>query len=91
MGSGLYDSASKRVKFETMGYERVVTAQWDRKLKCLQCIVPPLTWLFGGAEIPEEELDKIRKAPVHVLLTFNNQEWIAAKDFKYHDCKVDRI
>ena len=52
MGTGLYDSAAKRVKFETMGYERVVTAQWDRKLKCLQCIAPPLTWLFGGAEVP---------------------------------------
>lgn len=24
-------------------------------------------------------------------LTFNNQEWIASKSFKYHDCKVERI
>jgi hypothetical protein len=24
-------------------------------------------------------------------LTFNNQEWIEAKEFKYHDCKVERI
>jgi hypothetical protein len=26
-----------------------------------------------------------------VYLTFNNQEWISAKDFKYHDHKVERI
>jgi hypothetical protein len=68
-----------------------VTAQWERKLKCLQCIVPPLTWLFGGAEVSEEEMEKVKKTPVRVMLTFNNQEWIMAKEFKYHDCKVDRI
>jgi len=91
MGSGLYDSAAKRVKFETMGYERVVTAQWDRKLKCLSCIAPPLTWLFGGAELPQDELEAVSKVPVRVLLTFNNQEWIQAKEFKYHDCRVERV
>lgn len=68
MGKGLYDSSIKRVKFlvdqhvaatEESGQpnERIVTAQWDRKLKCMQCIVPPLTWLFNGVEIPAEELD----------------------------------
>lgn len=61
MGSGLYDSASKRIKFEVQGGERVVTATWDRKSRCLQCIVPPLTWLFGGSEISEEELEMIKK------------------------------
>lgn len=25
------------------------------------------------------------------MLTFNNQEWIAAKEFRYHDCKVERV
>jgi hypothetical protein len=69
----------------------VVTAQWERKLKCLQCIVPPLTWLFGGVEVHDHELESIRKDPIKVLLTFNNQEWITSKDFKYHDCKVDRL
>jgi hypothetical protein len=75
MGQGLYDSQSKRIKFETVeqyGGERIVTATWDRKLKCLQCIVPPLTWLFGGAEVAEEELERIKQAPVSVMLTFNN-------------------
>lgn len=69
-----------------------MTAQWDRKLKCLQCIVPPLSWLFNGAEIPEDELEHIKNlGPVKMSLTFNNQEWIPARDFKYHDHKVERI
>lgn len=91
MGVGLYDSTIKRVKFETNGYERVVTAQWDRKLKCLQCIVPPLTWLFGGVEIEQEELDRIKHDSIKVWLTFNNQEWLPAKDFKYHDHRIERL
>lgn len=60
IGLGLYDSANKRIKFETEGGERVVSATWDRKMKCLQCIVPPLTWLFGGAEVSEDELERIK-------------------------------
>lgn len=94
MGSGLYDSSIKRVKFlveHGPANERVVTATWDRKLKCLQCIVPPLTWLFNGAEIPEEELEAVRRVPVRILLTFNNQEWIGAREFRYLDHKVERI
>jgi hypothetical protein len=55
-GKGLYDSSIKRVKFSCNGGEREVTADWDKKLKCLKCIVPPLTWLFGGAEMEEEQL-----------------------------------
>lgn len=37
MGLGLYDSQSKRIKFETRdgAGERIVTATWDRKNKCL--------------------------------------------------------
>lgn len=68
-----------------------MSAQWERKLKCLQCIVPPLTWLFGGAELSEEQLEQIKRTPIRVMLTFNNQEWISAKEFRYHDCKVERV
>ncbi len=102
LGRGLYDSSIKRVKFlvdqavpstseSGQPNERVVTAQWDRKLKCLQCIVPPLTWLFNGIEVPEEEIAAIKHHPVKILLTFNNQEWITAKEFRYLDHKVERI
>ena len=46
MGAGLYDSTIKRVKFLVdivtpsmsstgQANERIVTATWDRKLKCL--------------------------------------------------------
>jgi len=32
----------------------------------MQCIVPPLTWLFNGVEIPAEELDEIRQHPIKI-------------------------
>ena len=47
-GKGLYDSANKKIKFLVEGGERVVAATWNRKEKSLNCIVPPLLWLFGG-------------------------------------------
>ena len=69
-----------------------MTAEWDRKLKCLKCLVPPLSWLFNGAEISEEELEHIKQSgPVRIFMTFNNQEWIPAKEFRYFDHKVERI
>ena len=91
VGQGLYDSTNKRVKFSTPGGERIVSGTWDRKLRCVQCIVPPLTWLFGGIEVPEEELEAIKARQIDVSITFNNQEWIAASTFKYHDWKVERV
>lgn len=90
-GKGIYDSAIKRVKFCTEGGEREVTADWDRKKKCLKCIVPPLTWLWGGEEVPEETLAAAKSNPVKIFITFNNQEWIPGPDFKYHDHSVVRI
>jgi hypothetical protein len=71
--------------------ERVVAAEWNRKLKCLSCIVPPLAWLFNGVEIAEEELEVIKREAVKIQLTFNNQEWIDALEFSYYDHKVERI
>jgi len=41
--------------------------------------------------VEEEELEKIKKNAINVSLTFNNQEWISARIFYYHDWKVERI
>lgn len=90
-GKGIYDSAIKRVKFSCDGGEREVTADWDRKQRCLTCIVPPLTWLWGGEEVPEEKLNAVKANPIKMAITFNNQEWIPAQDFRYHDHTVTRI
>lgn len=90
-GKGIYDSAIKRVKFSCDGGEREVTADWDRKLRCLKCIVPPLTWLWGGQEVPEETLKTAMAGPIKMALTFNNQEWIPGLDFRYHDHAVTRV
>lgn len=53
LGSGLYDSNSKRLRFTTDKGMREVAANYD-KVKGLTCKVPPLTWLFGGEEVSEE-------------------------------------
>ncbi len=55
--------------------------------------MPPLTWLFNGAEITEEQIEELKaKHPVKISITFNNQEWInVSKKFQYVDHKVDRI
>jgi hypothetical protein len=90
-GKGIYDSAIKRLKFTCKKGSREVTADWDRKAKCLKCIIPPLSWLWGGDEIPEEELEEIKANPIDVEITFNNQEWIKGPSFQYHDHKVARI
>jgi len=90
-GKGIYDSAIKRVKFACNRGEREVTADWDRKRRCLKCIVPPLTWLWGGEEVPPETLAEVMAEPVKIYLTFNNQEWIPGPDFQYHDHTVIRI
>jgi hypothetical protein len=91
LGKGIYDSAIKKVKFVCAEGEREVTAEWDKKSKCLKCIVPPLSWLWGGEEIAEEKVAAVKANPIKILLTFNNQEWIAGPDFKYHDHTVSRI
>lgn len=55
--------------------------------------MPPLTWLFNGAEITEEQIEELKqKHPVKISLTFNNQEWINVnKRFSYVDHKVERV
>lgn len=71
-GKGLYDSAIKIVKFSCDGGEREVTADWDRKLRCLKCIVPPLTWLFGGQDVGEEKIEAVKASPIQLSISFNN-------------------
>jgi hypothetical protein len=80
-GKGIYDSQIKRLKFTCKKGSREVTADWDRKAKVLKCIIPPLSWLWGGEEIPEEELEEIKANPIDVEITFNNQEWIKGPSF----------
>jgi hypothetical protein len=91
VGLGLYDSPIKRIRFSTPSGIREVTATWERKRKAIGCVVPPLTWLFGGEEVQQEVIDDILKSGVSMALTFNNQEWIQAPDYRYHDASVTRI
>ena len=91
IGTGLYDSPIKRIKFLTDKGVREVTATWERKRKAIGCVVPPLTWLFGGQDVTEELIQEVFKSGVKVSLTFNNQEWIHVPDFRYHDVSVNRV
>lgn len=91
VGNGLYDSTIKRIKFSTSKGTREVQATWEHKRKSISCIVPPLTWLFGGDEVPESVIQEVIKSGVKVSLTFNNQEWIEVPSYKYHDIVVTRL
>lgn len=90
-GTGLYDSPIKKIRFSTEKGCREVTATWDRRRRAIGCVVPPLTWIFGGEEVPEETIQEVLKTGVQVSLTFNNQEWISVPDYKYHDISVTRL
>lgn len=81
----------KRVCFEAAKGTREVEAHWDRRQKGISCIVPPLTWLFGGEEVTQEVFEETRKSPVKLFLTCNNQEWIPALEFSYHDVVIERL
>jgi hypothetical protein len=41
--------------------------------------------------VTDEELVAIKQTPVSLSITFNNQEWIPAKTFQYHDFQIERI
>lgn len=90
-GSGLYDSRVKRVRFEACGEVRDVSAKWQRKETAISCVVPPLTWLFGGEEVSEEVIEKTKAEDIKVTLTLNGQEWIDCPGFKFHDAVVERL
>jgi len=47
--------------------------------------------MFGGEEISEEKQNEIKANPIKMAITFNNQEWIAGQDFKYHDHTIERV
>ena len=81
---------------------REVVADWDKKLKCLRVTVPAYKWLFideeddpsdaqDQNENPTEKKAALLKQSVKVLLTLNNQEWINALCFNYHDVEIQRV
>lgn len=57
--------------------------------------MPPYTWLFGASENnegdEESKEEKISHEPINLQVTYNNQEWIKAPDFRYHDAVILRL
>lgn len=103
-GKGLYDAGVKRIRFTSEDGKgiREVVADWDKKLKCLRVTVPAYKWLFideeddpsdaqDQNENPTEKKAALLKQSVKVLLTLNNQEWINALCFNYHDVEIQRV
>lgn len=99
IGRGLYDAGVKRIRIVTQDGKgkREVAADWDKKLRCLRVTIPSYKWLFAE-EMEEEEVEgeEKKKAPlvtqsVNIKLTLNNQEWIDALQFHYHDCEISRV
>lgn len=98
-GTGLYDAPIKKVKFCTAGEKgkREVQAEWDRTRRALKVIVPPLNWLFGEEdELTEEQKQVIQEQAtksgvIQLSLSLNDQEWIQALKYQYHDSNVMRL
>jgi hypothetical protein len=100
IGRGLYDAGVKRVRILTKDGKgkREVAADWDKKLRCLRVTMPAYKWLFAEEQEQDdqEETEEKKKAPlvvqaVDIKLTLNNQEWIDALQFNYHDSEISRI
>jgi hypothetical protein len=76
--------------------KREVAADWDKKLRCLRVTMPAYKWLFAEEQTAEDETEEKKKEPlitqaVDIKLTLNNQEWIDALHFNYHDTEITRI
>ena len=56
-GKGLYDAATKKIKFSSSDGQnsREVQADWDKNYKALRVTVPPYLWLFGEEAARERE------------------------------------
>ena len=56
-GKGLYDAATKKIKFLTADGQnaREVQADWDKNYKALRVTVPPYMWLFGEEAARQQE------------------------------------
>ncbi|CAI2374842.1 unnamed protein product [Moneuplotes crassus] len=91
VGEGMYHSSIQRIKFSAENCSREVEANWNRKSQTISCVVPPLTWLFGGEDVSEEDKKKVMNSGVKVGLTFNNQEWIEVPGFKYHNISISHL
>ena len=48
-GRGIYDESVKKIRIMTKDGtgRREVTADWDKKLKCMRVTVPAYNWLFA--------------------------------------------
>lgn len=41
---------------------------------------------------PEQlKMQQVSERPIKIRITFNNQEWIDARTFKYHDASITRM
>ena len=75
-----------------------MAAEWDKKFKCLRVTIPAYRWLFAeeeqsidGDDGEEKKKAPLVKQPVDMKLTLNNQEWIDALQFSYHDAEIAHI
>lgn len=101
-GQGLYDAPIKKIRFTTADGKtgnREVQADWDRAHKAMRVTVPPYQWLFPDMENSDDATsEKMRKMiqrqqakPIRLQLSLNDQEWIDALQFRYHETNIERL
>jgi hypothetical protein len=94
MGTGLFDSVSKKARISSSFDVRYSDLQWERSDKSLSLTSHPLLW-----SIDEEVLKSLQTNPkdlyekyvFDVAITMNNIDWIQVGQYRYCDCKVNRI
>ena len=88
-GKGFYDSTGKKLRITSQYGERDVAVNWDRKLKCYQCVIPPLHWLIGTEQF--DLVKDVKSLPIKLELTLNSIEYTTLPTFFYNDSHLLRI
>lgn len=93
IGTGFFDSVTKKAKISSNLGERYSDLQWDRNAKSLNLVSNPLIWICNDEDviknITPNDLYENYNFDVHI--TMNNVDWIYAGFYKYCDPKITRI
>jgi hypothetical protein len=94
IGTGLFDSVSKKARVSSSFGVRFSDLQWDRNDRSLALTSHPLLWSIDEdvlKSLQSNPRDLYEKYVFDVSITMNNIDWIQVGQYRYCDCKVNRI
>lgn len=93
IGTGLFDSVTKKARITSTLGERYSDLQWDRNDKALVLNSNPIHWITYDEDVVKNlsgnELYENYSFDVHI--TMNNTEWIYSGAYRYCDPKITRV